>query len=112
MRLQYWNGESSMKVVMLRVGIDSGSGGIQGPLFKDRTFEFIPIPKYGNEGQIAIDVSERRTYGNTIGKHGRPLIEYFPKSHQPKMICQSIHADPEFETYTYGDPTPPKSGRG
>jgi hypothetical protein len=98
-----------MKVVMLRVGIDSGSGGIQGPLFKDRTFEFIPIPNNKNEGQTAMNPGERRAYGNTIGKHGRPLIEYFPESRQPKMRCQSIHADPEFETFTYGDPTRPKS---
>ena len=32
------------KVVLLRVGVDAGCGGIQGPLFKDRTFEFICIP--------------------------------------------------------------------
>jgi hypothetical protein len=26
------------------------------------------------------------------------------------MNAQSIHVDPEFETFTYGDPTPPKKG--
>jgi Nucleotide modification associated domain 3 len=90
-----------MKAALLRVGIDSGSGGIQGPLFKDGTFEFIPIPKYGNR--------DPRTYGNIIGRHGKPLIEYFPKQRQAKMADHSMHVDPEFETYTYGDPTPPKS---
>ena len=30
--------------VILRVGIDSGRGGIQGPLFDDWTFEFVSIP--------------------------------------------------------------------
>ena len=32
------------KAVLLRVGIDSGSGGIQGPLFNDGSFEYICIP--------------------------------------------------------------------
>jgi hypothetical protein len=94
-----------MNVVLLRVGIDSGCGGIQGPLFQDDSFEFIPIPKYGNEDQAI----EKQTYGSTIGRHGRPLIEYFPESKRQKMKNQAIHADPEFETQTYGDPTPPKS---
>ena len=33
-----------MQVVLLRVGIDTGSGGIHGPLFADGSFEYIPIP--------------------------------------------------------------------
>lgn len=33
-----------MKVALLRVGIDSGSGGMDGPLFADGTFEYLPIP--------------------------------------------------------------------
>ena len=90
-----------MKVVLLRVGIDSGSGGMQGPLFEDGTFEFVCIP----DG-FGID---ERTYGNTIGRHGRPLVEYFPKSRQSKMAGQPIHIDPDFETFTYGDPTRPKA---
>ena len=32
------------KAVLLRVGIDSGRGGIQGPLFKNGSFEFVCIP--------------------------------------------------------------------
>jgi len=32
------------KAVLLRVGIDSGCGGIQSPLFDDGTFEFVCIP--------------------------------------------------------------------
>ena len=61
-----------MNVVLLRIGIDTGSGGIHGPLFADGTFEYIPIP----DGH-AID---ERTYGNTAGRHGRNLIDYFPLS--------------------------------
>lgn len=90
-----------MKVALLRVGIDSGAGGMQGPLFGDGSFEFIPIP--------GRDIS--RTYGNTIGRHGRKLVEYFRTEHSAsKYVNQPIHDDPEFETFTYGDPTPPKRG--
>lgn len=91
-----------MKIAMLRIGIDTGSGGMHGPLFQDGTFEYIPIPD--NFGK------DNRTYGNTLGVHGRPLSEYFPESRRKNVIHQSIHFDPEFVTFTYGDPTPPKAG--
>ncbi len=91
-----------MKVVLLRVGVDAAaaSGGTDGPLFEDGSFEFIPIP----DG-FGLD---ERTYGNTVGRHGTPLVQYFPKSRQALRASQSMHVDPEFETYTYGDPTQPK----
>jgi hypothetical protein len=91
-----------MKAVLLRVGIDTGAGGIHAPLFSDHTFEYIPIPDYSG-----IDA---RTYGNTKGRHGRRLIEYFPPAKHNKHCNQPIHFDPEFETFTYGDPTSLKSG--
>jgi hypothetical protein len=90
-----------MQIVLLRVGIDTGCGGIYAPIFQDGTFEFIPIPDGWGVN--------RRTYGNTKGRHRRFLVNYFPVSRQLAVSTQSIHADPEFSTYTYGDPTPPKS---
>ena len=89
-----------MKVVLLRVAIDTGSGGIHGPLFPDGSFEYVPIP----DG-FGID---ERTYGNTIGRCGKRLVEYFPPARHARMSSQSIHFDPEFATYTYGDPSVPK----
>ena len=89
-----------MNVVLLRVGIDTQEGGFHSPLFENGTFEFIPIP----DGH-GID---RRTYGNTVGRHGRRLVEYFPLRAQNRMADKPMHVDPEFETYTYGDPTTPK----
>jgi hypothetical protein len=87
---------------MVRVGIDTGSGGIQGPLFKDGSFEYIPIPDgFGIDG---------RTYGNTPGGHSKNLISFFPENRRTRMANQPIHFDPEFSTYTYGDPTSPKAG--
>ncbi|MBZ5697635.1 MAG: hypothetical protein LAN18_03715 [Acidobacteriia bacterium] len=86
-----------MQVVLLRVGIDTGAGGIHGPLFKDGSFEYIPIPDGWN--------MDPRTYGNTKGRHGRSLVDYFLGSRRAKVFKQAIHFDPEFTTYTYGDPT-------
>lgn len=91
-----------MKMAMVRIGVDTGSGGIHGPLFQDGSFEYIPIP----DG-FGIDP---RTYGATVGHNGARLVEYFPKSRWGKMEYQSIHVDPEFATFTYGDPTAPKAG--
>ncbi len=89
-----------MKVVLLRVGIDSGSGGLQGPLFNDGSFEYICIPdKKG---------VSKHTYGNCIGSNGIPHSEYFPVQKRAKIAQQHVHLDPEFETFTYGDPTTPK----
>lgn len=92
-----------MNVVLLRVGIDSGCGGIQGPLFDDGSFEFIWMPDRTQ--------ADSRTYGNTIGQRsGKALIEFFPLRLRAAMAGQAIHVDPEFETYSYGDPTTPKAG--
>src|SRR5579862_761083 len=90
----------SKSVVLLRVGIDSGSGGIQGPLFHDDKFEFVCMPDKES-------VSEH-TYGSMLGKYGKPLIDYFPESHRKRMAEKHVHVDPEWESFTYGDPTLPK----
>jgi hypothetical protein len=89
-----------MNVVLLRVGIDSGSGGMQGPLFADGSFELIPIPDTKGYGL---------TYGATLGTKGLPLSEYFRPTRRGLMAANAMHLDPEFETFTYGDPTTPKS---
>lgn len=88
------------KVVLLRVGIDSGSGGIQSPLFRDGTFELLSIPDKKGVGES--------TYGTLVGKNGIPHSHYFPVRQRAKIARQHVHLDPEFETFTYGDPTPPK----
>lgn len=88
------------QVVLLRVGIDSGCGGIQGPLFKDGTFEFVCIP---DNKKVSV-----HTYGNMVGRDGKPLIGYFAESRRKVMAEQHVHVDPEWETFTYGDPTTPK----
>jgi hypothetical protein len=91
-----------LKIALLRVGIDSGSGGIDGPLFADGTFEYVPIPD-----STGLD---ERTYGNHMACSGKPLSDFFPPARQSAMRSQSIHLDPEFTSFTYGDPTSPKAG--
>ena len=90
----------SRKVVLLRVGIDSGCGGIQGPLFEDGTFEFICIP---DGKRVSV-----HTYGKMVGKNGESFVSYFPEGQREMMASQTVHVDPEWETFTYGDPTSPK----
>lgn len=89
-----------MNVVLVRVGIDTGCGGIHSPLFVNGEFEFVPIPD-----SHGVD---ERTYCNVKGRAGRSFTEYFPERKRDAMRSQSMHVDPEFETFTYGDPTPPK----
>jgi hypothetical protein len=84
----------------LRVGVDAGCGGIQGPLFEDGTFEFICIP---DRKRVSV-----HTYGNMVGRNGEPLAGYFADARRKVMAEQHVHVDPEWETFTYGDPTPPK----
>jgi hypothetical protein len=90
------------QVVLLRVGVDAGCGGIQGPLFEDDTFEFICIP---DQKRVSV-----HTYGNMFGRSGAPQVTYFPQSQRRALAEQHVHVDPEFETFTYGAPAVP-SGR-
>jgi Nucleotide modification associated domain 3 len=90
----------SKQVVLLRVGIDAGCGGIQGPLFKDGSFDFVCIPD--NKG-VSV-----HTYGNMMGRSGTAHVSYFTESRRKLMVKQTVHVDPEWETFAYGDPTPPK----
>jgi hypothetical protein len=84
-----------MKVVLIRVGTDTGCRPIHanGPLLPDGSFELVPIPDHVSAG-------ETRTYGNTIGRLGRPLANYFPNRREA-LFDQPMHVDPEFETCTY-----------
>lgn len=83
-----------MKAMILRVGINKSIGGTYAPIFSDGTFEYIPIP----EGDVS---NENRTYGNTKKISGKLFSTFVP----PRYKDEKLHFDPEFKTYTYGDPT-------
>jgi hypothetical protein len=84
-----------MKGMLLRIGIDTGTDGALAPIFEDGTFEYIPISERN------IKSREDRTYGTTIGRSGKPLSRYLPKA----IESRKMHYDPEFSSFTYGDPT-------
>lgn len=61
-----------MKALLLRIGIDKGTDGALGPIFEDKSFEYIPISERHQS-------TEERTYRNTLGRKGQPLSTYLPK---------------------------------
>ncbi|MGH8273792.1 MAG: hypothetical protein ACRES9_06000 [Gammaproteobacteria bacterium] len=82
-------------ILLLRVGIDSGCGGTLAPIFPDGTFEYIPIPENPKY------VSSRSVYFRDLpARHSEPLTQYVPR----KFRDEAAHLDPEFDTFTYGDP--------
>jgi hypothetical protein len=85
-----------MKILFLRVGIDRGCGGTLSPLFSDGTFEYVPIPESSEllEGKGV-------SYSNLLGRYGGTLDKYSGSTGY-------THYDPEFETFTYGEPNEPK----
>lgn len=84
-----------MKAMLLRVGIDKGTDGALAPIFADGTFEFIPKSESEREKS-----TEERTYRDYIGRTGKPFSTYLPKN----IWDRQLHFDPEFKTFTYGDP--------
>ncbi len=85
------------KALLLRVGIDRGTGGALGPIFCDGTFEYIPIPEHER-------TRDRRSYATLLGQHGVPLAAYLPR----RLANVRPHVDPDFKTATYGDAAPRK----
>ena len=85
------------KGLLLRVALDKGSGGALAPIFEDGSFEYIPIPE-NKETSIS------STYSSTLGRSKEPLSKFVPI----KYADSQIHFDPEFETFTYGEPARPK----
>jgi hypothetical protein len=82
------------QILLLRMGIDLGTGGALGPLFPAHRFEYVPIP-------------ERRActrpllYSQIPARWSNGSVEQFVPSN---LRGQTAHYDPEFRTFTYGDP--------
>ncbi len=85
------------KALLLRVGIDRGTGGALGPVFADGTFEYVPIPEAGLS-RCSV------TYATLAGRHTASLAALLP----PRLARRHPHIDPDFETATYGDAAPRK----
>jgi hypothetical protein len=83
-------------ILFLRVGIDKGCGGTLGPVFADKRFEYIPIPESCDKA------SNRSTrFSDLKARSGGMLAQFVPSRYRQR----TAHYDPEFETFTYGDPT-------
>lgn len=83
--------------LFLRVAIDKGTGNILSPITKDGRFEYLPIPEIRA-------TTQDKLFKIMIGENSRVVSvseEYFPE----KYLYSNPHLDPEFENYTYGDPT-------
>jgi hypothetical protein len=83
-----------MQHLLLRIGADMGTGGGLSPIYKDGTFDLVPIPE-------AEGTTEDRTYQEMAGRDGRSLAGFVSEEYR----SSPPHIDPEFGTYTYGDPT-------
>ena len=85
----------SGKIYVINVG-SNASHSFCSPIFSDQTFEFIPIPE---DRQLP---SSHGTEYRNLKSHYDPeqdLSSYIPKN----MFGATVHSDPEFDTYTYGD---------
>jgi len=87
-----------MQALLLRVGLDNGSGGGLAPIYEDGTFEYIPIPEN-------YETIQQQTFDEVTTQEGRPYADYVGPNNQ----SSPLHLDPEFTTYTYGDPTRKRS---
>ncbi len=85
-----------MKILFLRVGIDRGCGGTLSPRFSDGTFEYVPIPESAD-----LLAGKGVIYSELPARHGGTLDKYSGSK-------GATHYDPEFETFTYGEPSEPK----
>jgi hypothetical protein len=97
-----------MNLYLLRVGADTteAGGGFHSPIFDDLSYLFIPIPDW--------DIIPNRalTYGS-YQWNGKSVEEYLPVTIRSiPSVKQTIHNDPEFNTFTYGSPMYVKGKKG
>jgi len=85
-----------MKAILIRIGIDKAYGALS-PVFNDDTFVYVPIY---NRDIKEKEKKEKRTYGDYEEMINKAFYFYLPES----IWGNIIHLDPEFKTFTYGDP--------
>ncbi|MBE2226871.1 MAG: hypothetical protein IAE93_06000 [Ignavibacteria bacterium] len=82
-----------MKAILLRVGIDSTYGALS-PVWDDMSYIYFPI---FSRNIKEIERGEKRTYKTLFGSD----VKFLPE----KLHNNLVHYDPEFESFTYGDPS-------
>jgi len=92
-----------MNLLLLHVGADVTNPGVVAPVFADGRFEFIPIKNtFGSEVRTYADFPARNK------KYGSTLADFLP-SH---IASLNPHLDPDFSSYTYGEPNNPEARPG
>ncbi|MGH7000725.1 MAG: hypothetical protein ACREEA_04405 [Stellaceae bacterium] len=91
------SGPSERKALLLRVGVDRGTGGVLGPIFPDGSFEYVPIPE-------KCPTNATYTYADLKTRDGGSLGRLLPIA----LAHRHPHLDPDFRTMTYGDAAPRK----
>ena len=87
-----------MRILLANVGANSSHRQLFSPIFKDGTFEFLPIP----ESDSSLDESNHSVRYRDMRSYYHPdqdLLRYVPQ-HRWNNIC---HNDPDFDSLTYGD---------
>lgn len=83
------------KIFLVNVG-SNASHNFTSPIFRDGTFEFLPIPETPIlGGEYVVRYRDFRSHYDPE----KDLLKYIPES----LWNISAHADPEFDTFTYGD---------
>ncbi len=85
-----------MKILFLRIGIDRGCGGTLSPINADGCFEYVPIPE-----SKPLLPGRAVLYSHIPARSGGSLLKFVSRD-------QPSHFDPEFGTFTYGEPNNPK----
>lgn len=83
---------SKPRAFLINVGVNASHGDLRSPLYDDGTFTFVPIPEGPQYG--AFDCLPR--YRDILPPRALACV---PTTYHE---CR-VHADPEFETFTYGD---------
>lgn len=82
-------------IFLVNVG-SNASHNFTSPMFNDGTFEFLPIPETLNlRGENVVRYRDLRSHYDPE----KDLLKYIPE----RFWNMGAHADPEFDTFTYGD---------
>jgi putative DNA base modification enzyme with NMAD domain len=80
------------QALLLRVGIDRGTGGSLSPIFADGSFEYLPIPE-------AEPTRCPHGFASLPARRGGNLAAFVPS----RIAQRPAHIDPDFAAFTYGD---------
>jgi hypothetical protein len=95
-----------MRLYLANVGVNTADArlrGLKSPVFLDRTFEFVPIKESASFAQ-ARSIPRYRDLPSWTGR-ARSIADFLPDQFRK----YKTHADPEFETFTYGDIRSPRA---